>query len=397
MFTFAASNKKNMKKNTFIILLIFSILQITYAQNKDKITILYLLPLQLNEPISDNYSFKTAYDIYGISSFQQIGFWEGARLALQEYESGDNSIKVIVRDITNDSLKLKSILSDKELMDDVDLIIGPFYYHNFNIAAQYAKKYKIPIVNPFSHRSEMLEGNEYVYKMMPQRFAAAQKVKKHFYDKNNANIILWNDSTSSENKNNAYELYFTEENIPYKKILTGGNLSRLRNALSHTQPNVIIALFETDAKVLNQVRLLSGMNYDEITESTFEIPSFSLIVPESWLSKSILDIDFYSLPLIYYFSNYYVNNEDANTLDFIFRYENAYKSHPDILSFSYQGYDITKYFIEYLSKQTDINQLNINMTASKYNFIKQPNGGYENDCIRFIQIKDLKATEFTEE
>ncbi len=95
-----------MKKGFLFILFSFCFLIFSFAQTPKEITVLYLLPLHLEESNIDVSKIESDFDIYEIPSFEMIGFWEGAKLALKTYEDSQNKINVIVRDVSTDEQKL---------------------------------------------------------------------------------------------------------------------------------------------------------------------------------------------------------------------------------------------------------------------------------------------------
>ena len=75
--------------------------------------ILYLIPFE-----SDSYMtpyVRECEDMDKVRSYQLMGFWNGAQMALDEYGGKDVTINVVVRDISNDERKLRHVLEDEEL------------------------------------------------------------------------------------------------------------------------------------------------------------------------------------------------------------------------------------------------------------------------------------------
>ena len=148
----------------FIICLIFGLGSAFAKPSVYKI--LYLIPFEI-----DNYTapyIKECEDMDNVRSYQLMGFWNGAQMAIEELGKDETfHFEIVVRDVSNSESQLRKILEDKELMSDVNLIIGPFFSKLFTIAAEYAKQYQIPIVNPFTSRQDVVEGNEFVYKLIP--------------------------------------------------------------------------------------------------------------------------------------------------------------------------------------------------------------------------------------
>jgi len=374
-----------MKNKLFLILiLLFSTLFIFAQENNEdtvlnnEVTILYLLPFHTNEHFENLSTIKTSAEIHQIQQFEMMGFWMGAKMALQEYENSKYKIHVIVRDAVTDTNRLHYILKDSVLMSLVNIIIGPFYGSLFPTAAEYAKTHNITIVNPFSTRFDFVENNPSVYKLTPPFLSRPETVDNHFLlQSENYNIILWGDSATTPELL-AYRYYLTENIIPYKEVHT------LTVSLSRTKPNLIVALFDNPERVIHAVHTL--MN-------TEEQPEFTLIVPEKWLNIYELPQDFYHLQQLYFFTHYFVDEKNELVKQFQNDYTFYYEAPADLASFSYQGYDITKYFIELFFEDFIHENVLIHTFSYQFTWNKIENGGFENIKTRFIQVKDLELIE----
>lgn len=376
-----------MKKGFLYILFSFCFLIFSFAQTPKEITVLYLLPLHLEESNIDVSKIESDFDIYEIPSFEMIGFWEGAKLALKTYEDSQNKINVIVRDVSTDEQKLIELLNNSKLMNDVDLIIGPFYGSLFPLAAKYAAEHKITIVNPFSSRTDFVRENPYVYKIVPPLSSRPESIKKQILTTySNHQVVLWYDSDDTVELK-AYELYFKENAIPYTLAKVGqGSFSSNLNLTTDKQ-NVVIALFNNQTQVINQMRLLSGV------QNSYPI---TLVFPEEWLNISSLDDDFYSIRNLYYFSNCFVDINLQSIKDYRVNYVETYQSPCQLDRYSFQGYDITKYFIELFFAGNIEKSVTYTPMAYKFKFKQWTKGGYENDQIRLIQIQDFQRKEVNE-
>ena len=112
------------------------------------------------------------------------------------------------------------------------------------------------------------------------------------------------------------------------------------------------------------------------------------MVPESWLDSKTYDIEYYSQLNLHFFSNYYIDYTNEKTKVFIYDYTQRFGVPPMLKSFSYQGYDITKFFIEYLINDKDIDRVKVNPIALPMSFDKTSDGGYENVNLQFLEILD---------
>ena len=368
-----------MKKNLFLILCVIISFFYGYSQNNNEITILYLLPFHLNEGVVPQSSLRNSAEIHQVKQFEMIGFWLGAKMALKEYENTDKTINVIVRDVVTDKNALKKILDDSMLMAPVNIIIGPFYGALFPLAAEYAKNHNIIIINPFSTRYDFVENNPAVYKLTPPYISRPEAIVTHFLpEPDKYNVILWGDSSTTIELQ-AYKYYFNEHNIKFKEVHT------LTLHEDITKTNLIIALFDKPERVIHAVHTL--INQEE------NLSSRIIVVPEKWISISELTEDFYNLPELFYFSNYFIDeNSDKVKLfqsDYLFYYE----APADVADYAYQGYDITRYFIDLFFVDFNHNEVKFKPLSYQFQWKQIEDGGFENIKTRLIQVKDLELRE----
>jgi len=361
-----------------LLIFIFSISFIfIHAQNKNEITILYLLPFHSQENFARISSLKSSSEIYQIKQFEMMGFWLGAKMALQEYNYIDKKINVIVRDVVTDLVKLQKIFSDSILMKQVNLIIGPIYGSLFPVAAQYAKDHNIIIVNPFSTRFDFVDNNPNVYKLVPSFIYRPEMLHKVFIvSPDEYNVILWSDSVPTPEMQ-AYKYYFNKNNIPFKEVCS------LYLPQNSTKKNLIIAFFENQTQVIHNVHTILN----------FDMQNNVLVVPEKWLNISELTDDFYGLSHLYYFANYFADKKNEDVKQFQSDHILYYETPPELAAYSYQGYDITRYFIDLYFADFDADKVNFKPLSYKFNWKHIPNGGFENTIPRLIQIKDFELEE----
>lgn len=354
-----------------------------FAQTAEVKTVLYLLPFFGEEyPSYDNGKISSATDIDNESMFSLVSFWEGAQMALEEYENSSHRINVVVKDVTYDNRKLMRVLEDEQLMSQVDLIIGPFFAPQFEIAANYAKTHQIPIVNPFTSKQDILENNEYVYKVQSSRESVAEMVKRQWRSGNKvSDILIWTERGADIPALRAYERYFTQLDIPYEFVLDDekNNIKKRLNASVH---QVVFPFFQQSTTVIANMRSLA-------VESDF--PNTLFVVPEDWLAIDALEVDYLDKLNVHFFSDYFVNEENDSALVFISNFIERYNTPPDLKRFSFQGYDITKYFVELMLHDFDASQVQFAPVAMKFDFKKTENGGYENHGVFLLQLKDYKV------
>jgi len=362
-----------MKRKLFFVFIALLSYLLGNAQSTNEVTILYLLPFHLNEAPVRHSSFKSSAEIHQVKQFEMMGFWLGAKMALQEYEYKDKKINVIVRNAVTDKKVLNTILEDSVLMAPVNMIIGPFYGSLFPMAAEFAKQHNIVIVNPFSTRFDFVENNPHVYKLVPPYSSRPETIAEHFLSQSDEySIILWGDSAKSLELQ-VYKSYFKTQNIHFKEIHT---LTLPENTKSK---NLIIAFFEQPTRVIHGVHTL--INREEETDI--------LVVPEKWLSISELTEEFFNFPDLYFFANYFVDENCSRVQEFQSDHIFHYGTPAELAAYSYQGYDITRYFIELYFVGFDPTKVQFQPLSYRFQWEQILDGGFENSKARFIRVKDL--------
>ena len=357
------------------LLLIVTILAMSVIPVTAQKAVLFLLPLGTEKTAQANIeNINSQQDIDEIFGRSLIHFWEGAQIAIAELGDEGHDFHVIVRDVT-DAAKLERILDEPD-MKNVNLIIAPLYGKLFPTVAEFGHKHKIPVVNPFTSRHDVIEGNPYVYKASPALASRAAYVCNHHP---NANIILWADTAKGAPDAEAYNDYFKEHHIPFH-IVADSNF--FGSELSHTKENVVIACFN------NATTFTKGMT--RILENN-KLPKFTWIIPEEWLLMEDFNIDNMNGLNVNYFANYFADDDEEHTQVFNYKYGERFHCIPSVRNYAYQGYDIAKFFISMILN--DYRTPDINPIAYDFQFKRIEKGGFENVKARFIHLQNYEFKE----
>ena len=337
-------------------------------------TILFLLPLGTDKTahtaIENINSQQDIDDIFGRSL---IHFWEGAQIAITELGDEGNDFHVMVRDVT-DAAKLERVLEEPD-MKNVSLIIAPLYGKLFPTVAEFGHEHKVPVVNPFTSRHDIIEGNPYVYKANPSLSARAAYLCNHHPG---ANFILWTGTRATPDAE-AYRTYFTEHNIVFHEVADSNFFG---SQLSHTKENVVIACFN------NASAFTQGMT--KILESA-KLPDFLWIIPEEWLLMEEFNIDNMNGLNVNYFASYFADDAAEHTQVFNYKYGERFHCLPSVRNYAYQGYDIAKFFISMILN--DYRTPDIHPLAYDFNFKRIEKGGFENIKVRLIHLQNYEFKE----
>lgn len=353
------------------------------AQQIEK-SILFLIPFELDSLQELNEKkIKKEDDVLAFPSFKMIGFWEGARMAIEDVNMPNVKFNIIVRDVGLDEDKLVEVLN--EFADaPIDLIIGPFYAKPFAIAAEYAKKRKIPILNPFSTRTDFLDSNAYVYKLMP----APEKQPDILYElfiqkKKNVNIVLWTNGSENMPLLDSYKHFFIQKKLPFQEVALNDGLVGLKKKITPNATNLLLAFHENNAAIISHLQSLTLSGDTSIT----------MLAPMSWIDFQNIDFTFFESLHLHFFANYFVNPLHDKTELFIFDYIAKYNAMPTLERFSFQGYDITRYFMEMVVNDFDSTNILFEPLSFDFNFIKDEINGSENIKSRLISFQNYEFVE----
>ena len=338
-------------------------------------SILFLLPLGAdNIAKTDIESINTQQDIDNLYGKTLIHFWEGAQIAIAELGDEGYDFHVIVRDVT-DANKLERVLAEPDIQK-VDLIIAPLFGRLFPTVAEFGHRHKIPVVNPFTSRHDIIEGNPYVYKANPALSSRAAYLCNHYPG---ANFILWTSDLHATHDAEAYQTYFNDHNITYHKV---PDSTFFGDHLSHTKENVVIACF-------NNAQLFSkGISK---TLQANKLPHFTWVIPEEWLLMDEFNIDNMNGLNVNYFANYFADDTEEHTQVFNYKYGEQFHCLPSVRNYAYQGYDIAKFFITLILN--DYRTPNIQTIAYDFQFKRIEKGGFENHKARFIHLQNYEFKE----
>lgn len=344
---------------------------------------LFLLPLNSAEIAGTDISqIQNQHDINRIFGKTLIGFWEGAQIALDELSAEGYNVNVIVRDITDDIDILQSILKNNYLPQNIDLIIAPVYGKMFPHIAAFAKEHKIPTVNPFAKKNDIVEDNPYIYKLYPTAQSRPQYIAEHYP---NSNIILWQSANPSKkhSEEDEYETYFTEHDIAFRKIMDSTSIAPY---LSSTKQNIVINNKSAQNSYKNCIGKILNAN---------KLHSFKWIIPEEWLQANDINFDNLSGLDIAFFTNYYVDKKSEAVEVFTYKFIERFHNIPLIETFAFQGYDVTNFFIRLICNDFNIPH-NITPLSFEFQMRNVPQGGFENVKTRFIEMDNLNLQEIKE-
>jgi LysM repeat protein len=278
-------------------------------------------------------------------AFNYFQFYAGFMLAADSLKSlGLHArIQVLDADRLSDTLKIRQTLR-KPGMDKMDLLVGPMYATSFKIAARFAEKNKIGIINPLSRRESIVEGNPYVIKAQVSGEGISAKLSA-FISRNypSANIIVVrNDKKELKSLADGF-MAQTRANISahsfsgtlQESVFTTDKIAGVKSKIKPGVKNIVIFFSNSKANVPNFVSLLNPSSKSE---------DIILIGMDGWEeleleTEFLVNLNFHQL------TSSYIDYESEAVKQFIARFHAKYGAVPLSAQHAFLGFDTGWYFL----------------------------------------------------
>ena len=204
------------------------------------------------------------------------------------------------------------------------------------------------------------------------------------------NILLVNNGNAKE-----LSFYSAFKNTANKSLLAAGyapadsvhevyGLGGVQAALSSTKTNVVVLPSNQQSYVTEFIGKLNVM------KDKHNIILFGM---QNWNNYDNLDIEYLNNLSLHTPSNTFVDYDDAAAKQFIKAYRDAYKTEPD--NYSYQGYDITYYFLSALQNEgsgflKDLTAHKEKCIETSFSFEQLSDSGFENRFVYILKYQDYK-------
>ena len=331
-------------------------------------------------------------------SMSFLQFYEGFMMAAESLRDTEGQkLDLTVIDVTDNVSSAHQAVSQIE-GKDFDLIVGPFFGKSFAVVEEYAKAHHIPVVNPLSNRTSVIEDNPNVVKMKPGNVGQILTISnliKNYYNNSNVFIISReNDADTAylnqlehhlnlavneevavsgdeflrfaRNESERQEMgskivptvnvegqvYSTDEfqNGSKDKVVLANPVKRYsyseigkaKSQLSGVRNNLIIA-YGDDNVFATQV-------LNSLTKDADRFPITLVCVPD-WTRFEKLLVDNLLKMNAIYVNDFFVDYRSDAAKRFVFRFRNRYLCEPQ--KYAFEGYDIGMYFLTALMRYGD--------------------------------------------
>jgi LysM repeat protein len=324
-------------------------------------------------------------------------FYEGFLLAMDSLKKTGFSVNLHVYDTERDTMRTYKAI--KEIASgEPDLIIGPVYPEDVNIAGRFASYRNIKLISPLSTRSALVERYPGIVQIVPSRqsesYALANFIRQ--YKQGRILLIRGSDSLSMQSSWR-FKKYLTQ-NMPadesgkplyiHEYRLNDSLFNNLNKILARDQQNLLVVFSDNEAEVIPLVtRLIQRTALYPVT--LFGMPS--------WQSWTNVDLNFLHNLQLHIVSPFYTDFSNPQVRNYLWKSRTVYGYEPYEISpqgynYSMLGFDIGLYFLSAL-RQYGKNFMPCaaenqgDQLLTRYRFIRDGNGGYMNNNFSVIEYK----------
>lgn len=317
-----------------------------------------------------------------------LAFYEGFLMALDSLNDLGYQVETTVFDTENRPWKVQQLVKSGKLKG-FDLIIGPLYGKVFTEVADFAHKNCVPLVTPTLKGNSIVEGNDYVLKLIPSEQAMVSAMGKYIaLSDSTENIILHYGAETELELVRQFRSGMARnagKTAPFREmnIYRSGSDS-LRNALSLTGRSNLVFLSE------NEVRLASLMrNMSNWLEDAYVVG----FAPYSWQGFKNIEMDYFDKFRIHTPTPFHIDYENLDVQHFVKAFRERYKAEPS--TFAFRGYDIAMHLVRNLGgiKEYGLDYLqSVEETGLQNDFAwkRIPNGGLENAASRMVDYTNYE-------
>lgn len=359
-------------------------------KNRDEIyRVALMIPLYLEQVADTLWNDKLdPLKINDMAPFRFIQYYHGFMMAADSLRQKGLNVEIYIYDVDQQVSKLLNVLQKPELKK-MDLIVGPFFKGSFSHAAEFARENKIPIINPLSARTDILQGNPYVYKLLPsvesQPALVAGLVKREYSD---YKIIFYvaNKIQNSELIGQFIKAIEESDETGKQRVTlvdyASDSIQGFRDYASLVKPNLVIIYAENEVLPANLLSKLSAMKKD-YRISVIGLPEWEKFTNIESAYLIALDANI--------FMSSFIDTYSDDVKGFTQKYRAIYFDEP--MNYAFSGFDAGFYFLSALLNygkdfERCINELKVPLIQNQYHFERRDDGGYDNLYWNILQYYD---------
>ena len=401
-----------------------------------------MVPLYLEQVDEAFYEAEPSNKTLLTKPFSFLHFYEGFMIAADSVVNSRNmQLELKVYDVDNDVHKAQIAIDDPWL-NTADMIVGPFYLKAFNVVKNFASEKDIPIVNPITQRSEIVDYYPNVVKVKPAieaQVGPLDSIVKRYYHSNNIFIVQKDSNLDVEIVDRITEMAYRnvdsvsyvpnrhivdvikkhQKRWKYLKVefqasdyLTDNislDVNILKRSISDStafKNHVVRINYDRDSlnnvsryasTMRNNLFIIYGNDkvfaneiVNKVTKLIEYYPITVILLPEWSKFENLFNDNLMKMHAIY-FDDDYIDYQSIRVESFICKFRNRYETEPS--EYAYQGFDIGWYFLNALriyggEMLNNLQDYDIPLLETHFNFVKNDEeSGYENMFWNVYQFK----------
>ena len=278
--------------------------------------------------------FDASTDAEKKRSDYMLEYYQGVKLALNDLELFGLNLKLYIYDDEGSTSKLQSILG-KQMMRQMDVIIGSVGENQMNMVSSFGLKNDIPVISPITGISSLGNPNPKLYSTTPSNevksSAVASYIKTKYKDKK---IFLVSDKGRYANE----AIVFCKEQLSKAGLKCQeleSKTSVFQSELSKDDSSIVIVLSHNPSFVN---RTLSS-----IYQTKQDVMVFG---ENSWSNFHDNDYKFWNKLQVHLVASDFVNDTMPSVRNFRLNFRLQNKVDPGV--YAYLGYDQFRFMGEYL-------------------------------------------------
>jgi ABC-type branched-subunit amino acid transport system substrate-binding protein len=418
------------------------LLTFTKVRAQETYRVALMVPLYLEQVDEAFYEAEPSNKTLLTKPFSFLHFYEGFMIAADSVVNSRNmQLDLKVYDVDNDVHKAQEAIEDPWL-NTADMIVGPFYLKAFNVVKNFAAEKDIPIVNPITQRSEIVDYHHNVVKVKPSieaQVGPLDSIVKRYYHSNNIFIVqkdknldveIVDSITKMAYRNIDSVSYVSNKHIvdvikkhqkrwKYLKVdfketdyLTDNislDVNILKRSISDStafKNHVVKINYDRDSlnivpryasSMRNNLFIIYGNDkvfaneiVNKVTKLIEYYPITVIMMPEWSKFESLFNDNLMKMHAIY-FDDDNIDYQNIRVESFICKFRNRYETEPT--DYAYQGFDIGWFFLNALrlyggEMLNNLPYYDIPLLGTRFHFVKNDEeSGYENTFWNVYQFK----------
>lgn len=262
-----------------------------------------------------------------------VEFYRGVLMAFEGLSKEYNrELDLEVISTGNSATKVEQLIREGRL-DDKNLIIGPIYAEEFEVAARYATLKRIPIISPLGSVGD--SNYPFVIEVAPQAENKWDEVVP-LIENTDANVIVIEHQSLKDNATMgelSANIPVMAKRIAYRDKNTSVEI--LAEALDLNRENVIVVPISNEIAVEEILTRYSSIN-------AIGRYNIRVIGTSRWARYERLNLDLFYKLNVTYPTTYYFDRMDSGGADFYGDYVDRFRSLPSL--YVYRGYDVGEIF-----------------------------------------------------